>query len=149
MDATSIRSSAAGLPLARLATLALVALAVLACDDSGPVEDVFLIEGELAYQGSVEHSLVTANDGIARIQVLELTPRLVDITVGASITIGLGVGQAAANEPCQTTFRTNARAGNVFSVGFDKDTEYCFRIFDPGTLPEDALIDYSISVSPG
>ncbi len=133
---------------ARLCALALVAVLVMACDDSGPVDDVFLFEGQVTYQGSQTHSLVSRDEGIARFEVLALTPRLLDVTFGANIVVGLGVGRPNGGE-CATSFRANARAGTSFSIGLEEETEYCVRIFDPGTLPEDALIDYTVSVSPG
>lgn len=130
-----------------MGALALVSALLLACNDSGPVDDVFLLEGRLEYQGSEVHSLVTMDEGIARFEILALTPRLLDVTLGSSIAIGLGVGRPSGAD-CPTSFRTTARVGSVFSIGLEKEAEYCVEIFDPGTLPEDAQIDYTVSVSP-
>lgn len=125
-----------------------ISLLLTACEDSGPVEDVFLFEGEVAYQGSQIHSLVTREEGIARFRVLSLTPRLYEVSSGTTITVGLAVGRPDG-EDCAASFRANAVVGSVFSIGLEKETEYCVEIFDPGTLPEDALVAYTVSVTSG
>lgn len=128
--------------------LALAALLFTACDDSGPVDDVFLFEGQVTYQGESIHSLVTREEGIATLQMVDLRPVLIDAVFSSSIVVGLGFGQPTA-DGCQASFRTNARVGSVFSIGLEAETEYCLRVFDAGSLPEDALIQYTLSVSPG
>ena len=134
--------------LAGLAVLALVALMSGACDDSGPVEDVFLFEGELAFQGTEQHSLLSMDEGIARFEVLAITPLLFDATFGRTIRIGFGLGRPNGAD-CSTSFRTNAGVGSVFSIGLEKETTYCVEIFDPGSLPEDSLVAYTVAVTPG
>ena len=132
----------------RVGLAMLISLFLAACDDSGPVQDVFLFEGEVGYQSAQVHSLITQDEGIARFQVLELTPRLLEIFPDSIITVGLALGRPSGDD-CAATFRANAVVGSVFSIGLEKETEYCVEIFDPGTLPEDALVAYTVSVTSG
>lgn len=131
------------------ATFFLASLAALACDgNSGPVDDTFILEGELVYQGSSSHDLTSVDEGIVRVEVLGLRPKLIQAPAGSTITVGLGLGRPGDNG-CQASFRANARVGSVFSIGLEEKTLYCVLIFDSGSLPEDATIDYTVAVSPG
>ena len=135
-------------PCRGLFAVAFSALVVTACDSSGPVDDTFLLQGEVSYRGTSTHELVSMDEGIARFEIVSLQPKLLDITGGSALRIGLGLG-LPGEEECETTFRSSAQAGSVFSLGLEEQTEYCVLLFDPGSLPEDALVEYMVSVSPG
>ena len=135
--------------LAGVLALTFLSLAATACDSSsGPVDDIFLLEGDLAYQGRESHNLLAMDDGIARIEVLDLQPKILDVTIPRILFIGLGLGRPNIDGECITSFTASAQRGSIFSIGLDEGIEYCVLLFDGGSLPEDAVIAYTVSVSP-
>lgn len=123
-------------------------LGIAGCDSSGPVADTFLIEGDLAFGGSEAHTLISDDEGIARFEIVMLRPKLVDVTIPLTLSVGFGLGRPG-EEGCETSFRANGAQGSIFSIGLERETEYCILIFDSGSLPEDALIEYLVSVTAG
>lgn len=145
----SIRFSSCRRAVGPVALLAL-ALTIAGCDSSsGPVDDTFLFQGEVGFGTRSIHELVSMDDGIARFEVVDLRPKLIDVTLGLRLVIGVGIGRPNNEGECLTSFTTNAQEGSVFSIGLDKNITYCVLLFDPGSLPEDASIEYLVSVGPG
>jgi len=67
--------------------------------------------------------------------------------VERQLAIGLGLGRP--NEGgCATSFSTVAVEGSSFSFGLSGSEEFCVRIFDSGQLPEDAVVAYTVTISP-
>ncbi len=130
-----------------LAPLIACLLTTAACSDS-PSElptGVSPLTGTVVFQdpNPVEERLVLSDFRIVRFDIVELRPRLID--AGITPAIGFGLGEPGEEE-CETTFRSTIRQGDRFSFGLDEG-EYCLIFFDSGNLPEDAVIDYTVTVA--
>lgn len=132
---------------ARLALFGTCVLLLTSCDSSSPVPESIFLTGEVSYQGSNWHSLALSDSGIVEIDVLALTPQLVDITNNPNLNLilGLGIGQPSEND-CVPTTQTAVRAGSRVVYGLS-DKEYCILLYDTGGLPEDAVVRYTLEVS--
>jgi len=136
-----------GMSSARLALLVACILLLPSCSSSNPVDESIFLTGTVPYQGSNWHSLLLSDSGIVEIDVLTLTPQLVDITniLNLNLFLGLGIGQPSGGE-CVPTTQTAVQAGSRVVYGLS-DREYCILLFDSGALPEDAIVQYTLEVS--
>lgn len=130
-----------------LAPLVACLLISTACSDSpSEVPDGFSpLTGTVVFQdpNPTEERLVLSEFRIVRFDIVELRPRLID--AGITPAIGFGLGEPGEEE-CATTFRSTVRQGDMFSFGLEEG-EYCLLFFDSGNLPEDAVIDYTVTVA--
>ncbi len=121
---------------------------LLACSDSptGPDAAPLVFQGTIIAQGSTTHSLMPSDYGGVRIQLDDLTPRLIDVTTPTDLAVGFALGQPDG-ETCATTFQIAIVEGDVLSFSLGNE-EYCLLMFDSGLLPEDAIVDYTLVVTP-
>ena len=68
------------LSAARLALLVTSVLLLSSCSSSSPIPESIFLTGEVSYQGSNWHSVPLSDSGIVEIDVLTITPQLIDIT---------------------------------------------------------------------
>lgn len=133
----------------KLAVSATLTLLFFGCDSgssSDPGSQTVVFQGELVSSGSVSHPVTVTDAGVVALEVTDLRNKLLDVTnMNDTPRIGLGLGRPAGEE-CPATFRVTAVEGNRFPLGL-AEAEYCVLIFDPG-LPEDAVIEYTISFVP-
>jgi len=146
-DQGSLQGNIMGTSSARLALLVACLLLLPSCSSSNPVDESIFLTGTVSYQGSKWHSLPLSNSGIVEIDVLTLTPQLVDITniLNLDLFLGLGIGQPSG-EDCVPTTQTAVQAGSRVVYGLSAK-EYCILLFDTGSLPEDATVQYTLEVS--
>lgn len=132
---------------ARLALFVTCVFLLSSCSSSSPVPESIFLTGDVSYQGSNWHSLPLSNSGIVEIDVLALTPQLVDITDLPSLNLflGLGIGQPSGGD-CTPTTQTAIQAGSRVVYGLSAK-EYCILLYDTGALPEDAIVRYTLEVS--
>lgn len=131
-----------------LAAFALL-LPALGCSD-GPTSP----DGQpIVFQGTVRfgetgadgwRSLVITDDGLARFEVTELRPTLIDAAFVPLVSLGFGLGRPLDGD-CNTTFRASAVEGDFFVLGLTAG-EHCVTFFDPGALPEDGSMAYTMVV---
>jgi len=126
--------------------LATCCVLALSCSNS-PTDpgQSLVLEGNLEYQGRQFHSVTPGGDRVVRIEVLELTPVL--IQVGGSTAPVLSVGVALGrplNDVCATTASFSVGVGDKLSFSLADGDEHCVQIFDTGSLPVDATIHYVV-----
>ena len=118
----------------------------LGCSGSSPTDPVqnLVLEGDLEFQGRQSHPVTPGSDGVLRIEVVELTPLLVQVGVlfDPTFTVGVGLGRPV-EDACAVTASFSLRVGGKLSFSLE-DGEYCVQIFDTGTLPPDATIHYIV-----
>ncbi len=123
------------------------ALLLTSCSDSptGPDAGPLVFQGTVVALGSTSHNLTVTDYGGVRIQLDDLTPRLIEGT-STELSIGFGLGQLDG-ETCVTTFQVQMIEGDalVFSLG---NEQYCLLMYDSGLLPADAVVEYTLVVTP-
>ena len=140
-------------PLSKSAYFALIFATLftqVGCGSDSPTglaEQPIILTGLLAYQGSEVLNFTLDDDEIIRIDIVELTPVLVDITNNPNFvpTIGFGLGTPLEGA-CITTQRSAAQEGGFFIFGLNAGN-YCLRLSDTGFFPEDAIVKYTLSIS--
>lgn len=122
-------------------------LLLAACSDSptGPDAAPLVIQGAVVALGSTTHSLQVADYGGVRIQLDDLTPRLIEVTTATDLSIGFGLGQPDG-ETCVTTYQVEMVEGDALSFSLGNE-EYCLLMFDSGLWPADAIVDYTLIVT--
>ena len=137
--------------MSRLGSLPLIVAGLVAAGCSSPTQplaDPIAFSGQLAFEGEQVHSLTLESAGVVQIRVAELRAQLVDVTDSVPVlTIGLGLGRPT-EDGCATSFTGAASEGSVFPFGLAGDQEFCVRLFDSGRLREDAVVAYTITVTP-
>jgi hypothetical protein len=136
-----------GMSSTRLTLFVTCLLVLASCGSSSPVPESIFLSGNVTYQGSQTHSLLLSDSGIVEIDVISLTPQLVDITnlPILDLFLGLGIGRLSEGN-CVPTTQTAVRAGDRVVYGLS-DVDYCIRLFDAGSLPEDATVRYALEIS--
>ena len=133
----------------RLTLLVTVAALALSGCDTSPTEIAdgpLVLEGSIAAEGSNLHSLRVTKAGGVRVEVDSLVADpLLDGILLPSLGFGLGDPDDAGG--CRLTFTTTVNENSRLSFGLS-ESEYCIRIFDNGSIGEDALRIYSITVRP-
>lgn len=133
------------------AFLALAAcLLIFGCDGNSPAnpEDALVFQGTVTSDGREQHFLTLPNSRIGRLVITELRARLIQVVPGfaPSITLGFSLGRPTPEGECAPTFSASVREGNLFVFGLEA-VDYCLAIFDTGALPDDALVDYTMTLS--
>lgn len=102
-------------------------------------------EGSIVQAGSATHAFVVTTTGSVSIQLT---------TVGPLATMALGVGLGTWNgtsclvsATVSTIKNDNARAGVVALAGTAVAGNYCARIYDPGNVPSDWTVTYTVAVT--
>jgi len=134
----------------RFALVAVWALVLAGCDNgpSAPSVDTFTFRGELVTDGRQIHNFALPDFEIVRVQLTDVRPILFEVTgINPSPLIGVGVGHLAEDGECATTSSGSFREGGFRVFGLTAD-EYCLRVFDPNSFPEDALVEYTVIVEP-
>lgn len=132
-----------GLVVALAATLA-------ACGDDSPSTpggEPLVFSGQLEQAGRVTHTLNLVREGMIRIELTELTPVLIELPPGGelgTLRIGIGLGDLTSGT-CVRTFATGLSEGETLSVLLT-DPARCLLVFDNGSLPEDAVVAYTVTV---
>lgn len=131
--------------------LVLVAWLLAGCGGSNPATpdgQPLVYSGQLVQGNSVTHVLNLVREGTINLELTDLTPVLIQIpAVGELLLrIGVGIGVLDSSGNCQQTFGTPLAEGqslNVLLTG----KERCLLIFDNGYLPEEAVVDYTVTVT--
>ena len=132
--------------------IALVAvLALVGCGDSGPTtpgsEDL-VYNGILSTSERDTRPLILVDEGTVRFTLTKANPLLIELPPGQTevfFSVGVGVGSTVEGE-CSITFATSLLESESLTV-FLSDTEHCLIVFDDGSLPEDAKIEWEVVVS--
>ncbi len=133
-----------------LALALLVALTLAGCGDDSPATpdgQPLVFSGELEQGGSVSHVLNLVREGTLRLSLTELTPVLIELPPGGelgTLRIGVGLGDISSGT-CRRTFATGLSEGQVLTVLLT-DPARCLLVFDNGSLPEDAVVAYTVVV---
>jgi hypothetical protein len=127
-----------------------VPVLVFSCGGDSPTnlaDQPLLLTGTLAYQQVVNLDFTLDDADIIRIEVVDLSPILVDITTNPNFipTIGFGLGSPVEGS-CLTRQRLSAQQGGFFTFGLDAG-DYCIQLSDTGFLPEDAVVRYTLSIT--
>ena len=136
----------------RSTTLAVVALLTLVagCSSStSPIMDTISFEGVLGRSGRLVHPLVLTDSGTIVLQftLIEEIPVEGFEPLAFQWRLGLGIGRPAGDE-CATTFSVSLPVGETLVLGLN-DAEYCVAVFEPTFLPEERLLQYTMTASPG
>lgn len=110
--------------------------------DGQPVE----FAGTVRSMGTSVHDLVLPDDSLLSVTLADLSILLFDTTQLSpdNIRLGLGLGQRRDGE-CELTANFLVAEGQLTILRLSKNA-YCLSIFDPGSLPEDALLGYRLTV---
>ncbi len=133
-----------------LSAAALCLLALTGCSGDSPSSprQVLVLEGTLETDGRSAHPISLADEGAVVVDIADLRPILIQLPVGAdsvNLTVGLGLGRPDGDECDLSSSFTLAELGRV-SFGLAAG-DYCLEVFDSGSLPDDALIGYALSVT--
>ncbi len=117
------------------------------CSDgvAGPDVSPIVFRGTVVAGGLIRHDLDLKGYGGVRIELEEVTLRLVDGTGGDSgedVSLGFGLGNPE-DDQCVTTFRSAMIEGGFLSLGLGNNV-YCLLMFDTGLLSDDASVDYVV-----
>ena len=118
-------------------------VALRACSSpTSPGETVFL-EGDLVTLGSNSHVVAIPSPGVITITVLDLKKLIWDVTSGdVDPSIRLGIGRVRADD-CEVTGQLSVSEGDVYLWSLNEGS-HCFVISDPGSMPTDGVLSYSI-----
>jgi len=133
----------------RLTLFVMVAALSLTGCDTSPTEIVgspLRFEGSLGPEGTDLHLMTVNNAGGVRVIVesLEAVPALEGDSL---VSIGFGLGEPGGTDDCFITFTAGLTITSQLSFGLSEG-EYCVRLFDNGTIGEDAVRNYSLLVTP-
>ena len=126
------------------------ALALAGCGDdpvTTPDGEPLVFTGQLTEGGTSEVSLELVEEGTVRIVLTDATPLLIEIPEGfneAFFSVGVGVGDTDTGD-CVLTFGDSLLEGDALTVLME-GTDKCLLVFDDGTLPDDAVISYTLTV---
>ncbi|MDX1644428.1 MAG: hypothetical protein R3244_08750 [Thermoanaerobaculia bacterium] len=129
---------------------ALAGLVLAGCGDDSPATpdgQPLVFSGDLEQGGNVNHVLDLTREGTIRLSLTELTPVLIELPPGGelgTLRIGVGLGDISSGT-CRRTFATNLSEGQVLTVLLN-DPARCLLVFDNGSLPEDAVVAYTVVV---
>ena len=126
-------------------------LALGGCGSSGPTTPN---SEDLVYSGVLETNdretrpLLLVDEGTVRFTLTKADPLLIQLPPGfdeAFFSIGVGIGQASEGD-CSVTFGTSLLVNESLTV-FVSDVEHCLVVFDDGSLPPDAKIEWEVVVT--
>lgn len=109
-----------------------------------------VFSGLLEEGGSVTESLVLVEEGMVRIELSEATAVLIELPPGGGeippVSLGIGLGSPGSSSgSCSLTFGDSLSEGDALLVLMGA-TEKCLLIFDDGSLPDDAVVSYTVTV---
>ena len=131
--------------------LALLTIALLplcgACDAPSelpppapsPVTTTETFTATLAQLASTTHPFTVTTAGSVQVKLTAVEP-LATMALGVAVTVG---GNACGTDIAQTT---NARAGATALSGTAAAGSYCVRVFDPGNIPAETSVNYTVEV---
>lgn len=126
------------------------ALTVLGCSGSSPTspDGPLIFTGTVSFDGDSFHDLEMFDDGLLTVTLLDLRVLIFDISQGspANLVLGFGLGQRDEEGECNLTTNILLAEGQARVYRLSRDS-YCINIFDPGALPEDALIGYDLEAA--
>lgn len=136
----------------RSTTLAVVAVLTLVagCSSStSPIMDTISFEGVLSRGERLVHPLVLTDAGtiVFQFTLIEEVPVEDFEPLDFPWRLGLGIGRPSGDE-CATTFSASLSVGETLVLGLN-DAEYCVAVFEPSFLPEERLLQYTMTASPG
>jgi len=102
---------------------------------------------QLEQGGKVEESLPLVEPGTVRIELTDATPLLIELPPSGEIpffTIGVGIGNEDSGT-CRITFGESLLEGENLTILVENKLS-CLIVFDDGTLPDGAVIRYTVSV---
>lgn len=136
---------------ALLACALLLSSAVAGCNGSStdPIDAPLFFAGEVAFMGSSKHDFAVASEGLLRFEMIRLQRKVAEGEPPAEtgLSMGLGVGRPA-NDECISRYSVLIQEGGVAVLSL-AEGNFCFRVFDTGTLFVDQVAEYQMSVSPG
>ncbi len=126
----------------------LAAAALAACGASAdsvptsptPATTTSTFSGTIAQQGWVEHQFAVSKAGTVTVSLTSVTPLS---------TMALGVAiESSDGTTCGTTIVQNAaaKAGATGLSGTTASGNYCLRVYDPGNIPADWQVSYTVDV---
>jgi hypothetical protein len=117
-------------------------------DDPTSPEDVLMLRGTVESDGTSRHDLSLGDSRVGRVTVSELRGRLIQVIPGfdPSIAVGFSLGRPNETDDCVASFSSTVAEGTVFVFGLEA-TDYCIQMFDTGSLPDDAIVDYLLSLT--
>lgn len=136
-------------PARNLLLLLVVASLGLACDSStSPIQDPLVFESEIGADGRNIHPVVLSDSGTVHVQFTRLDEKPVEGVEPADTewVLGVGVGRPAEDQ-CSPTYSVSARVGDLVVLGLNQ-ADYCFLVFDTGFLPDETIIEYTLTISP-
>lgn len=125
------------------------ALAVAACSgsSSSPTapDGPLVFAGTVAFEGDSIHDLDMFDDGLLTVTLVRIDILLFDTTQGqpSNVVLGFGLGQRDEEGECTLSTNILMREGETRVYRLSRDL-YCVSLFDPGALPEDALLRYQL-----
>lgn len=140
----------------KLKTFLLCLVTVLAyagCSDTettptAPDGSPLVYSGTVSHQGNSAHDLDMFDDGLLTVTLVDLDILLFDTTRGNpnNVVLGFGLGQRNDLGNCILTTNLLLARNEVRVYRLSKDN-YCMSLFDPGALPEDALVGYVLQAT--
>ncbi len=128
----------------------LLALVSSGCVDNPvtiPDGQPLVFTGLLREGGTVEEILTLEEEGTVRIELTKATAVLFEVLESGAepiFTIGIGIGDLSSGA-CALTFGNSLEEGASMTVLME-DKVRCLAIFDDGSLPEDAVVSYVVTV---
>lgn len=121
-----------------------------ACADdpvTTPGGEPIVYQGRLQEGGRVQRPLILEKEGTIQIELLDLEPVLVQLPPeGETLSLTMGVGIGMLNQQaCQITFGASLAVGDNLTI-LVQDPDACLLFFDDGSLPEDAVVEYTVTV---
>ena len=137
------------LSIAGLALGSVLVMSVGCADDPMTTPDGQpLVFADLLEQGGqVVESLPLVEKGTIRIELTNATPLLIELPPSGELpffTVGVGIGDESSGT-CVITFGSSLKKGDNLTILVQSDMS-CLVVFDDGTLPQGAVIRYTVTV---
>ena len=127
----------------RVLFTAILCAALGACSSPTAPDTTTFLEGELGALGSITHVVALPSSGVTTITVLDLRKLIWDITLGdVDPSLRLGIGRASGDE-CEVTGQLVVSENDVYLWSLQEGS-HCFVISDPGSIPSDGILSYSV-----
>jgi hypothetical protein len=107
------------------------------------------IAGVLTSDASISTPLPAGLSDRVTLELVELTPQLVDVTLG-EYAISLGVGIGVPNDEddgCTVTAARSFVEGDSWVIQLTATTGHCVSLYDNGTMPQDAVVAVELTVT--